>query len=136
MITDWPGGIYVSPSIPGSRNGSIIAGTWAAMLFNGKKGYKDKILEIIELKEQILEDLEEISQLEVIGNPSTTIIAFVFSVIRSSILLQSIFKVSSSASQNTGLAPVYKTQFELAAKVMAGTITSSPGFKPNVRQTI
>ena len=75
VVTDWPGGIYVSPSIPGSRNGSIIAGTWAAMLYNGKKGYTDKMLEIFELKEQILQDLNEIKELEVIGNPESTIIA-------------------------------------------------------------
>ena len=74
VVTDWPGGIYVSPSIPGSRNGSIIAGTWAAMLFNGKNGYKNKMLEIFELREQILDDLKEIPEIKVIGNPNTTII--------------------------------------------------------------
>ena len=75
VVTDWPGGIYVSPSIPGSRNGSIIAGTWSAMLFNGKDGYRNKMMEIFELRDNILEDLKEIPEIEVIGNPSTTIIA-------------------------------------------------------------
>jgi len=75
VATDWPGGIYVSPSIPGSRNGSIIAGTWAAMLFNGKLGYTTKIMEIFKLRDQILEDLKEIPEIEVIGDPKTTVIA-------------------------------------------------------------
>ena len=75
VVTDWPGGIYVSPSIPGSRNGPIIAGTWSAMLFNGKNGYTNKMMEIYELRDNILKDLKEIPEIEVIGEPSTTIIA-------------------------------------------------------------
>ena len=75
VVTDWTGGIYVSPSIPGSRNGSIIAGTWAAMLFYGKDGYRNKVNQIIELKNQIVDDLKNIDELKIIGEPTTTIIA-------------------------------------------------------------
>jgi sphinganine-1-phosphate aldolase len=31
--TDWPGGVYASPSIAGSRPGNIIVGCWAAMVY-------------------------------------------------------------------------------------------------------
>lgn len=76
VVTDWPGGIYVSPTIPGSRNGSIVAGTWAAMLFNGKKGYTSKVESILKLKEDIIDELKDIEEIEIIGKPETTILAF------------------------------------------------------------
>jgi len=38
-VTEWSGGLYVSPTIAGSRPGSLIAGAWAAMISLGKEGY-------------------------------------------------------------------------------------------------
>jgi sphinganine-1-phosphate aldolase len=32
---DWPGGVYASPTIAGSRPGALIAGAWAAMQYIG-----------------------------------------------------------------------------------------------------
>lgn len=37
-VTEWSGGLYVSPTIAGSRPGSLIAGAWAAMLSLGQEG--------------------------------------------------------------------------------------------------
>jgi sphinganine-1-phosphate aldolase len=31
-FTDWPGGIYATPTITGSRAGGVIAACWAAMV--------------------------------------------------------------------------------------------------------
>ena len=38
VATDWTGGIYACPTIPGSRSGGIIAGCWAAMMYMGEQG--------------------------------------------------------------------------------------------------
>ena len=38
VMNGWPGGLYGSPGIAGSRSGGIIASTWAAMLSLGKDG--------------------------------------------------------------------------------------------------
>jgi hypothetical protein len=32
MFSDWPGGLYATPTISGSRAGGVIAATWAAMV--------------------------------------------------------------------------------------------------------
>jgi sphinganine-1-phosphate aldolase len=37
-VGDWTGGFYVTPSMAGSRPGSVIAGTWAAMMKQGREG--------------------------------------------------------------------------------------------------
>ena len=34
-VTNWPGGMYATPAMAGSRNGAILAGTWAAMMKYG-----------------------------------------------------------------------------------------------------
>lgn len=42
-VTEWSGGLYVSPTIAGSRPGSLIAGAWAAMMSLGKEGTSPRI---------------------------------------------------------------------------------------------
>lgn len=40
IVTEWTGGLYVSPTIAGSRAGGLIAGAWAAMISLGFEGYR------------------------------------------------------------------------------------------------
>ena len=47
---DWTGGIYASVSLPGSRVGSQIATTWAALLYNGFNYYSIMSKQIIKLQ--------------------------------------------------------------------------------------
>merc|ERR1719244_1098823 len=44
---DWPGGIYATPTVGGSRAGGIIAACWAAMISFGKDGYTQSTKEIV-----------------------------------------------------------------------------------------
>lgn len=37
-VTEWSGGLYVSPTMAGSRPGGLIAGAWAAMVSLGLNG--------------------------------------------------------------------------------------------------
>ncbi len=41
-VSSWPGGMYVTPTIAGSRPGAVIAGTWAALMKQGRKGFIEK----------------------------------------------------------------------------------------------
>jgi sphinganine-1-phosphate aldolase len=45
---EWPGGIYVSPTMAGSRAGSLIAITWATLMSFGHDGYVAATKRIIE----------------------------------------------------------------------------------------
>lgn len=38
----WPGGMYVTPTIAGSRSGAVISGTWAALMKMGRPGLLEK----------------------------------------------------------------------------------------------
>jgi len=74
-FTDWPGGIYFSPGLSGSRSGGIVAATWAAMVSLGERGYLDVAKGIFETAATIRRGIDAIPELEVIGNP-TFLVAF------------------------------------------------------------
>lgn len=48
VTTDWPGGIYGSPTINGSRAGGIIAACWATMMNFGYSGYLEATKRILD----------------------------------------------------------------------------------------
>ncbi|KAG4922874.1 hypothetical protein JHK82_051852 [Glycine max] len=75
-VTEWSGGLYVSPTIAGSRPGSLIAGAWAAMISLGKEGYLKNTKEIMEGSRRIQQGIEEIAELFIVGKPDMTIVAF------------------------------------------------------------
>lgn len=74
ISTDWPGGIYISPTIAGSRNGSIIAGTWAAMLYFGKKKYTEITNKLLNYTQYLVKELEKMEDIYIIGKPNMTVI--------------------------------------------------------------
>jgi glutamate/tyrosine decarboxylase-like PLP-dependent enzyme len=74
-FTDWPGGIYFSPGLSGSRSGGVVAAAWAAMVSLGERGYLDAAQAIFATAAKIRAGIEAIPELEVIGNP-TFLVAF------------------------------------------------------------
>ena len=72
---DWPGGLYLSPGLAGSRSGGLIAATWAAMVTTGRSGYLAAAKEIFDTAAEIRAGVEDIEGLQVIGDP-TFLIAF------------------------------------------------------------
>ncbi len=72
---DWPGGIYFSPGLSGSRSGGLVAATWAAMVSLGERGYLEIAARIFETAGAIRSGIDSIPELEVIGDP-TFLVAF------------------------------------------------------------
>lgn len=72
---DWPGGIYLSPGLYGSRSGGLIAATWAALVSLGERGYLEIAERIFRTAATIRAGIEAIPDLEVFGDP-TFIVAF------------------------------------------------------------
>ncbi|KAH7695822.1 Pyridoxal-dependent decarboxylase conserved domain containing protein, partial [Aphelenchoides avenae] len=63
----WPGGIYMSQTLGGSRPGSLIAYTWATLLYNGKLGYVEKTQKILDAASTVRSRLAELEHLTVLG---------------------------------------------------------------------
>jgi sphinganine-1-phosphate aldolase len=73
---DWPGGLYLSPGLAGSRSGGIIASTWAALLATGESGYLAAADAIMRTATTIRDGIRVgFPELEVIGDP-TFLVAF------------------------------------------------------------
>jgi glutamate/tyrosine decarboxylase-like PLP-dependent enzyme len=76
-MTSWPGGMYASPSMAGSRPGSLIAGAWATMVFMGEQGYLESCKSIVGAAKAIIRGIrEEIPELYILGDPKVTVVAF------------------------------------------------------------
>jgi sphinganine-1-phosphate aldolase len=74
-VTDWPGGMYFSPTVAGSRPGGLLAACWAAMVATGERGYLEGARRILETARVIRSGIEAIPGLRVLGDP-LWIIAF------------------------------------------------------------
>jgi len=72
---DWPGGIYFSPGLSGSRSGGVVAAAWAAMVSLGEKGYLEVADRIFKTAATIRQGVDSIPELEVICDP-TFLVAF------------------------------------------------------------
>ena len=76
IVSDWTGGIYASVSLPGSRVGSQIATTWTSILYFGYHHYKFYSNKIIKTTLYLKNELENMTHIDVIGNPNVNVVAF------------------------------------------------------------
>jgi sphinganine-1-phosphate aldolase len=67
--SDWPGGLYCSPTFAGSRPGALAAACWAAMLAMGKQGYMEAARKILETAAWIKGEMASIPELHILGDP-------------------------------------------------------------------
>lgn len=67
ISTNWPGGIYASPSMPGTRPGGPIAAAWAAMMAMGESGYLELAKGALDATKRLRAGIEEIPQLKLLG---------------------------------------------------------------------
>jgi glutamate/tyrosine decarboxylase-like PLP-dependent enzyme len=74
--TDWPGGLYGSPTMTGSRPGGAIAAAWAVMTYLGEEGYRRLAATTMETARKIREGINEIDGLTVQGNPDMSVFSF------------------------------------------------------------
>ena len=85
VTPDWTGGVYATTGIAGSRPGALIAGCWASMMKEGQNGYVDACHKIVgaakKFESAIREDPALAVDLQVIGKPLVSVIAFKSSTI-------------------------------------------------------
>ncbi|MGC4114572.1 MAG: aminotransferase class V-fold PLP-dependent enzyme [Myxococcales bacterium] len=67
--SDWPGGLYASPTFAGSRPGALVAAAWAALVATGEAGYLEASRRILETAAAIKRGIGEIPGLRVLGDP-------------------------------------------------------------------
>lgn len=74
--TTWPGGLYVSPSISGTRPGGAIAASWAILHYLGLSGYQDYARQTQHAARRIQQAINATNELKVVGDPLLTVFSF------------------------------------------------------------
>lgn len=73
---DWPGGLYGSPTMAGSRPGGAIAAAWAVLNYLGEEGYKRLVAGVLETARKLMDGVNAIPQLHVLGQPDMSLFSF------------------------------------------------------------
>ncbi|MBL4653324.1 MAG: aspartate aminotransferase family protein [Flavobacteriales bacterium] len=76
VYTDWPGGIYGSLTMVGSRPGGTVAAAWATLMGIGMDGYLDMAKKTWGATQLIKEYINQSTDLILMGEPAMTIVAF------------------------------------------------------------
>lgn len=72
----WPGGLYASPTMTGTRPGGAIAAAWAALNYYGEEGYLRQARLILETSDALQAGIAKIAGLRVLGQPHGPVFAF------------------------------------------------------------
>jgi len=75
VSTDWPGGIYPSPAMGGTRPGAPIAAAWAVMNYLGEEGYLELTDLVMKAARRLQEGVNATPGLKVISDPEMSVFA-------------------------------------------------------------
>lgn len=73
--TEWPGGIYASPTMAGTRPGGAIAAAWAVLNFLGEAGYLRIADVVMRTTQQFRDAVHAVAGLQVLSNPEMSVMA-------------------------------------------------------------
>ena len=76
VSTGWPGGLFGSPGLLGTRSGGVIAAAWAAMMRLGADGYRRLAHESMALTRRLQLGIASLPGLRVVGAPDMSVFAF------------------------------------------------------------
>jgi len=76
MYDQWPGGMYGSAAMAGTRPAAPIAAAWAVMNYLGEAGYLRLQKLVMETAQQLRRGIESTPPLRIWGNPDATLLAF------------------------------------------------------------
>jgi glutamate/tyrosine decarboxylase-like PLP-dependent enzyme len=76
VATDFPGGIYASPTMIGTRPGGPIAAAWAALQAFGADGYKQLATQAADAADRLRAGITAIPGLALLGQSDSTIVSY------------------------------------------------------------
>ncbi len=76
VATDFPGGIYASPTMIGTRPGGPIAAAWAALNSLGEQGYLALAKQALDAADRLRHGIQDIPGLALLGKGDATIVTY------------------------------------------------------------
>lgn len=74
--SEWTGGLYVTPTLAGSRSGAVAVGGWATLMNMGRDGYIECTKSIIDAARYIKREIVKVPTIELMGDPLMSVVAF------------------------------------------------------------
>jgi len=81
VYPDWPGGLYGSPSMTGTRPGGAIAAAWAVLRYLGEEGYVRLARTTMETTDALRRGIAAVPGLSILGEPDLSVLAFASSTV-------------------------------------------------------
>ena len=75
VTTEWPGGMYGSPTMTGTRAGGSIAAAWAVLHYLGEEGYLRYTKEVMDTVEVMKRGILNIEGLTIPGTPAMSVMS-------------------------------------------------------------
>ena len=76
VTTDFPGGIYISPTLLGTRAGGPIAAAWASLNSLGENGFMQLAKTLMDGAVQLKNRLQSMKGIQLIGHPCMNILSY------------------------------------------------------------
>lgn len=76
VSTDWPGGIYASPTMQGTRPGSAIATAWASLMGMGQTGFMELADGAMKAADRLRAGIRDIDGLRLLDDGEATIVTY------------------------------------------------------------
>ncbi len=76
VYENWPGGVFASSALLGTRPGGSYAAAWAVLQYVGKAGYKKLAADTLEAVTRLKAGVEAIPELAVMGNPQGPLFSY------------------------------------------------------------
>lgn len=76
VYQDWPGGVFASSALLGTRPGGAYAAAWGVTRYFGKSGYRKLARDTLEAVNRLQAGINEIPELEIMGSPKGPLFAF------------------------------------------------------------
>lgn len=76
VYENWPGGVFASPALLGTRPGGGYAAAWSVLQYFGKEGYRELADDTLRAVEGLKQGVESIPGLQVMGNPIGPLFSF------------------------------------------------------------
>ncbi len=73
---DWPGGVFISPALLGTRPGGAIAAAWAALMATGRAGYREMARTTLDAADRLRAGIAATPGLKLVGSPTGSIFSF------------------------------------------------------------
>ena len=73
---DWPGGVFASPALLGTRPGGAYAAAWATLQYFGESGYRELARRTCEAVDQLCAGIQSIDGLKLLATPQGPLLAY------------------------------------------------------------